>query len=94
MKLSVNKETLVKGIQVVQNVISQKSNLPILSYLLFETNNSNIRLTATDLDIGITHEIAAHIEEPGNIILPAKKFGDIIKEFPEETININTKNKP
>jgi len=91
MKLIVNKGDLVKGIQIVQNIINQRANLPILSYLLFETNNKNIRLTATDLDIGITHEIPAQIEESGNIILPAKKFGDIIKEFPEETININTK---
>ncbi|MGD9014430.1 MAG: DNA polymerase III subunit beta [Candidatus Omnitrophota bacterium] len=91
MRLSVNKEILVKGIQTVQNVISQKSNLPILSYLLLETNKENIQLTATDLDIGIIHKIPARIEESGNIILPAKKFGDIIKEFPEETISINTK---
>ncbi|KPK42953.1 MAG: hypothetical protein AMJ78_00390 [Omnitrophica WOR_2 bacterium SM23_29] len=91
MKLTINKDNLVKGIQIVQSVISQKSNLPILSYLLLKTNNTNIYLTTTDLDIGITHEIPAHIEESGMIILPAKKFGDIIKEFPEDTININTK---
>ena len=91
MKLIINKENLVKGIQVVQNIISQKSNLPILSYLLLETHNSNIHLTTTDLDIGITHEIPANIEEPGTVILPAKKFGDIIKEFPEDVINIHTK---
>ncbi len=91
MKLSIDKENLVKGIQVVQNIISQRSNLPVLSYLLLETHNANIHLTTTDLDIGITHEIPAHIEESGTIILPAKKFGDIIKEFPEGKININTK---
>ena len=91
MKLSVNKEVLVKGIQTVQNIITQKSNLPILSYLLLETNDDSIRLITTDLDIGIIHKIPAHIEESGNIILPAKKFGDIVKEFPEETISINTK---
>ncbi|MFC1657808.1 DNA polymerase III subunit beta [Candidatus Omnitrophota bacterium] len=91
MKFIVNKENLTKGIQSVQNIISQRANLPILSYLLLETNKDNIRLTTTDLDIGIIREIPAQIEEPGSIVLPAKKFGDIIKEFPEETININTK---
>ena len=91
MKITVNKADLVKGIQTVQNIVNQKANLPILSYLLLETHNKNIRLTTTDLDIGITHEIPANIEEPGIIILPAKKFGDIIKEFPGSTININTK---
>ncbi len=91
MKLTVNKEDLVKGIQTVQNVITTKSNLPILSYLLLETHDSSVYLTTTDLDIGITQEISANIEEPGVIVLPAKKFGDIIKEFPQDTININTR---
>ena len=92
MKLNIQKENLMKGIQVVQNVISQKSNLPILSYLLLEANDKNsIRLTTTDLDIGITCEIKAQVEETGIIVLPVKKFGDIVKEFPEETIHINTK---
>ena len=91
MKLTINKEDLVKGIQTVQNIITTKSNLPVLSYLLFEAHNTNIHLTTTDLDIGITHEIPAHIEESGTVILPAKKFGDIIKEFPENKISIITK---
>lgn len=91
MKITVNKEDLVKGIQTVQNIINQRANLPILSYLLLETHNTNICLTTTDLDIGITHEVPANIEEAGVVILPAKKFGDIIKEFPNNTININTK---
>ncbi|MBU1871781.1 MAG: DNA polymerase III subunit beta, partial [Candidatus Omnitrophica bacterium] len=81
----------VKGIHTVQNVISQKSNLPILSYLLIEAREDNIHLTTTDLDIGITCEIPANIEEAGMIVLPAKKFGDIIKEFPDNTINIETR---
>lgn len=91
MKLTINKEDLVKGIQTVQNIISQKSNLPILSYVLLEAHNTNIHLTTTNLDIGITCQLQAHIEEFGAIILPAKKFGDIIREFPEDIINITTK---
>ncbi|MFH1577516.1 MAG: DNA polymerase III subunit beta [Candidatus Omnitrophota bacterium] len=91
MKLSVNKAHLVKGIQTVQNIITQKSNLPILSYLLLEARDETIHLTTTDLDIGITCEIPVDTKEPGVIVLPAKKFGDIIKEFPEDTININTR---
>ena len=92
MKIIVDKEKLVQGIQVVQNIVNQKSNLPILSYLLLEANNNSIHLTTTDLDVGITHQISAQIEESGSIILPTKKFGDIIKEFPNDTINIYTRN--
>ncbi|MFH1338704.1 MAG: DNA polymerase III subunit beta [Candidatus Omnitrophota bacterium] len=91
MKFSIDKDQLVKGIQVVQNIISSKSNLPILSYLSIETFNSGIHITTTDLDIGITCELSAEIEEAGKVVLPAKKFGDIIREFPEDVININTK---
>mgnify|MGYP000011620431 CR=1 FL=1 len=91
MRFNVNKEQLVKGIQIVQNIVGSKSNLPILSYLSIETYNNNIHITTTDLDIGIICELPANIEEIGKIVLPAKKFGDIIKEFPEDVISINTK---
>ena len=91
MKLIVDKEKLVKGVQIVQNVIGQKSNLPILSYMLIEAKENKVNFTTTNLDIGITHTLIAKVEEPGIVILPAKKFGDIIRELPDREIHIITK---
>jgi len=91
MKFKVEKNILINAIQTVQNVISAKSALPILSNILIETQQKGISLTATDLDIGITCVIPVDIQEPGAITIPAKRFSDIIKEFPLDQISVTTK---
>jgi DNA polymerase-3 subunit beta len=91
MKFKVEKDSLVAAIQTVQNIITSKSALPILSNILIETHQDGIRLTATDLDIGITCVIPVDIQEQGAITIPAKRFSDIIKEFPIDIVNVTTK---
>ncbi|MFH0918324.1 MAG: DNA polymerase III subunit beta [Candidatus Omnitrophota bacterium] len=91
MKFKVEKNNLVNAIQTVQNVITTKSALPILSNILIEAQAGVLKLTATDLDIGITCVIPVDIQEAGAITIPAKRFGDIVKEFPLETISVTTK---
>ncbi|MDD4939281.1 MAG: DNA polymerase III subunit beta [Candidatus Omnitrophica bacterium] len=91
MKVEISKDKLIAGIQKVQNVISVRSALPILSNILVEAEKDKIRLTATDLDVGISCVIPVDIQEPGMITIPAKRFGDIIKELPDDKLNINTK---
>lgn len=91
MKLTVDKQKLLAGIQIVQNVISAKAALPILSHILIEAQNDSLRLTATDLDIGISCVLPVDSSEVGAITIPAKRFGDIIRELPGERIVINTK---
>jgi DNA polymerase-3 subunit beta len=91
MKLKAQKADLIGGIQTVQNVITSKAALPILSHILIETGQGGLRLTATDLDIGISCVIPVDVQEPGAITIPAKRFGDIIKELPGENVSITTK---
>jgi len=91
MKFSVEKELLLNSIQTVQNVITAKAALPILSHILMETQGSNLRLTATDLDVGITCVFPVNIQETGAITIPAKRFADIIRELPSNEVNVNTK---
>ncbi|MFA4993141.1 MAG: DNA polymerase III subunit beta [Candidatus Omnitrophota bacterium] len=91
MKFKVEKSNLIAAIQTVQNIITAKSALPILSNILIETQQDSIRLTATDLDVGITCVIPVDIQEQGAITIPAKRFSDIVKEFPVEVVNVATK---
>ena len=91
MKFKVEKDVLLGGIQIVQNVIIAKATLPILSNILIEAQQGNVRLTATDLDIGISCVIPVDTQEPGAITLPAKRFSDIIKELPVDSVSITTK---
>jgi DNA polymerase-3 subunit beta len=91
MKFKIEKNNLMGAIQVVQSIITTKSALPILSNILIEAQSEVLKLTATDLDIGITCVIPVDCQEPGAITIPAKRFSDIIKEFPVDVINLTTK---
>jgi len=89
MKFKVPKEILLSAIQKVQNIVSGKATLPILSNILMDVRKSNLKLNATDLDIGISCEIPVEAIEEGAITIPAKRFSDIIKEMPSGAPNIN-----
>ncbi|HPN72387.1 MAG TPA: DNA polymerase III subunit beta [Candidatus Omnitrophota bacterium] len=92
MELTVSKDVLVGGIQTVQNAVSQKSSLPILSNVLLEAGQGKLKMTATDLDIGISFSCEAAVEAEGAITIPARKFFDIVKALPDENpISISMK---
>jgi len=92
MKIKIAKEDLAQGIQVVQNVVSSKATLPILSNMLIETTkNGHLKLNTTDLDLGISCEIPVETIEEGVITIPAKRFSDIVKEMPAGDISLNVK---
>lgn len=91
MKIKIDKGELLKGIQVVGSVITPKNVLPILSNILFETSKNKLKITTTDLDIGISITMDAEILEPGAITLPTKRLSDIIKELPFGNVEIATK---
>lgn len=92
MKIITSKESLLKGIQAVQNAVSSKSTLPILSHILIEAKKDRITLTATDLEIGVSVKIDGETQEEGAITVPARKFSEIIKELPHQSpITINVK---
>lgn len=85
MKISTSKDSLLKGIQIVQNAVSTKSTLPILSHILLEASKTGIKLIATDLEIGVSVRIDGTVSEEGAITLPARKFSEMIKELPTQT---------
>lgn len=82
MKIKVNKDELLTGIQIVSNIVSTKATLPILSNMLVEAKDGILKMNATDLDIGISCELPVHTLEQGAITIPAKKFSDIVRELP------------
>ncbi len=91
MKIKLSKDILLNGIHTVQNVVSPKATLPILSNILMEARDGHIKLNATDLDIGISCELPVETLEEGAITIPAKRFSDIVKELPAGDITIHAK---
>jgi DNA polymerase-3 subunit beta len=91
MKIKLSKEDLLNGIQTVQNIVSTKATLPILSNMLIETYAKGVKLNTTDLDIGISCELPVDTIEQGAITIPAKRFSDIVRELPPGEIIISAK---
>ncbi|MCX5657252.1 MAG: DNA polymerase III subunit beta, partial [Candidatus Omnitrophica bacterium] len=92
MKIKVNHKELLDGIQAIQNVVPTRATLPILSNFLFETQKDSVRIVATDLDLGVSKIIKAEVQEEGGTTIPARRFGEIIKETPQnEDITIQVK---
>ena len=93
MKFSVSKEKLLAGLQTVQNVVSTRTTLPILSNVLLQAEGDQVRLTTTDLDVGVSGAITAHIEKPGATTLPARRLANIVRELPAAEIQIEVDSK-
>jgi len=93
MKLSVSKEKLLAGLQTVQNVVSTRTTLPILSNVLLEAEDGQLRLTTTDLDVGMRGSIEATIEKPGAATLPARRLFTIVRELPSAEILLEIDSK-
>ena len=74
MKLKIGKEELIAGLQSVQNVVSTRTTLPILSNVLLSAEGNKISLTATDLDVTISNSKEANVEAPGSFTLPAVSY--------------------
>lgn len=91
MKIKISKEILLQGIHTVQNIVSSKATLPILSNMLIETRRDILKLNTTDLDIGISCELPVETIEEGATTIPAKRFSDIAKELPLGDISITVK---
>jgi DNA polymerase-3 subunit beta len=93
MKLSVSKEKLLEGLQTVQNVVSTRTTLPILSNVLLEAADGQLRLTTTDLDVGVRGGIEATVEKPGAATLPARRLFTIVRELPSAEILLEVDSK-
>jgi DNA polymerase-3 subunit beta len=90
MKLSCQQETLSRGLQVVNRGVTSgaASTLPVLSNILVATDDGRLRLSATDLKIGVTLWIPATILEDGAITLPARLFTEFVNSLPQDDVEV------
>ncbi len=79
MKFSVSKEKFLEGLATVQNVVSTRTTLPILSNVLLQASGSEVKLTTTDLDVGVRGSVEAGVDKPGSTTLPARRLFNIVR---------------
>ncbi len=78
MRVSVLQENLAKGLGIVSRAVSPRSTLPVLANILMATDEGRLRLSATNLELGVTCWIGAKIQEEGSTTVPARAFADLI----------------
>jgi len=89
MKLSCMQENLAKGLSVVSRAVAARSTLPVLGNILLASDNGRLRLSATNLELGITCWIGAKIEEDGATTIPAKTLVDLVNTLPQDKVELN-----
>jgi DNA polymerase III subunit beta len=88
MRFTISREKLQEGLTAVAASIPAKTTLPVLANILVETTERGIRLSGTDLDIAVSTEVAADVEQPGALTIPAKKLSEIARELPPAPVRI------
>ena len=93
MKFTVSKDKLLDGLQTVQNVVSTRTTLPILSNVLIRAEDGVLRFTTNDLDVGMSCSVEANVEKGGGTTLPARRLASIVKELPSSEVEVEVDSK-
>jgi DNA polymerase-3 subunit beta len=88
MELVVRKTDLLRELQLFQGIVERKNTIPILANVLLEAAGDEVKLLATDLEVGLRSKCAASVTKGGALTLPAKKLYEIVKALPETDVRI------
>src|SRR5512135_360912 len=88
MKVSCLQENLSRGLSIVGRAVATRSTLPVLGNILLQTDNGRLKLSATNLEIGITCWIGAKVEEDGATTVPARTFVDLVNALPQDRVDM------
>lgn len=93
MNFSIAKDQLIHGLQSVQNIVSTRTTLPILSNVLLRAEENRLELTATDLDVTVTCSVEANVKTKGSTTIPVKKLFGVVRELGSLEIEIDVDDK-
>ncbi len=88
MRVSCLQENLAKGLAIVGRAVSARSTMPVLANILLEARDNQLRLAATNLEIGVTCWIGAKVEDEGSITVPARLLTDFVNSLPPDRIDM------
>ncbi|HET9590471.1 MAG TPA: DNA polymerase III subunit beta [Anaerolineales bacterium] len=86
MRVTVLQENLARGLGIVSKAVSPRSTLPVLANVLIASDEGRLRLSATNLEMGITCWVPARIEEEGSTTVPARTFSDLVSTLPSDQV--------
>jgi len=89
MRLSCLQENLNRGLSVVGRAVATRTTLPITNNVLLATDQSRLKLVATNLEMAISCWIGAKVEEEGAITVPARLLTEFINSLPSDKVDIS-----
>jgi len=93
MKLTVSKDSILDGFQRVQNIVSTRTTLPILSNVLMKAEKDSLSLSTTDLEVSVRTQVKAKVSKAGATTQPARRLFSILRELPSADVEIEVDEK-
>lgn len=93
MKITCNRRVLHEALQHVSRVVSGRTTLPILSNVLLEATEGELRLVAYDMEIGAQSTVVIQAEEAGALTVPARVLVDVVASLPDATVEMETEDR-
>lgn len=97
MKLNIDKTDLQRGLSRLQAVVEKRNSMPILANVLLAAkrrkDSGELELAATDLEVGIRDVQTAQVDVDGSITVSAKKLFEIVRELPDEAVQLEASNE-
>lgn len=90
MKLSATQQNLRHGLSLVSRAVGNAATLPVLSHVLLETDRGRLRLSATDLEMGVITYVGAKVETDGSVTVPARTFTDFVTNNTDDRLSLST----
>ena len=88
MELKAKRADFLATLYWTQGIVERRNTMPILANVLIESYKGNVRLTATDLEVGVRGTLTGEVSQEGTITVNAKKLYEIVREAPEETLQL------
>ena len=92
MKFSCSRYDLMEAVTTAIRAVSAKSTYPALEGLLVSAGETGLSICGYNLEIGITSTLDASVSEPGQTVINAKYFSDIIRKLPDEKVYFSVGN--
>jgi DNA polymerase-3 subunit beta len=88
MEIRAKRDSLLAALYWTQSIVERRNTMPILANVLFEAVKGSVRVTATDLEVGVRGEVDADVAKEGSVTVNAKKIYEIIREVPSEQVQL------
>ncbi len=93
MQVKINRETLLKGVGRTLGVVDRRGTMPILGNFLLQTDNNQVIISATDLEVSFRGFYPAEVVEHGAVTVQAHYFYNLIKELPADGLDLTGTDK-